>query len=96
MIQEVLPYLSVALQWARAQEKFSEVWFAAIVVVASFGFYLWAHPNDAFALPWQQIVSGWWEQAKTILALVQATSTTANIAVKMGANPDHPAVPVTS
>lgn len=96
MLQEALPYLAIALQWARSQPKFSEVYFAAIVVVSSFGFYMLAHPSDAFTQPWNLIVSGWWEQAKTILASVQATSTVANIAVKMGANDKNPIIPVTA
>lgn len=96
MLQEVLPYIAIALQWARAQAKFSEVYFALIVVVSSFGFYLMAHPTDAFSQPWNLVVAGWWEQAKTILASVQATSTVANIAVKMGMSNKSPLIPVTA
>lgn len=96
MLQEILPYLSILLQWARAQQKFSEVWYAGIVVVASFGFYLWATPTP-FSGPWQDIVGLWWEQAKTILALTQAVSTGANIAVKLKAgSPSNPLIPVTN
>lgn len=96
MLQEALPYIATALQWARAQAKFSELYFALIVAASSFGFYMLAHPSDAFSQPWNLIVSGWWEQAKTILASVQATSTVANIAVKMGANGKNPLIPVTA
>lgn len=91
MIQEILPYIAGALQWARARKKFADAWYAGIVVVASFGFYMLQHPADAFAVPWNEIVAGWWEQAKTILAITQAISTGSNIADDLGVK----GVPVT-
>lgn len=80
MLQELLPYATLLLQWARARQRFPEMWYAVIVVGLSFGFYVWATPTP-FAGPWQGIVAGWWEQAKTILALTQGVSTASNIAV---------------
>lgn len=97
MNQELLPYIGGALQWARAQKKFSEVWFLLIVAVSSFGFYLLAHPTDAFSVPWNVIVTGWWEQAKTILAMVQTISSGSNVIASMRkpGDPVPAALPVT-
>ena len=96
MNQEFLPYIAGALQWARARKKFAEVWFLLIVAAASFVFYLMAHPTDAFSVPWNMIVLGWWEQAKTILATVQVISSTSNVVVAVrGDNPVPGMVPVT-
>lgn len=78
MIQELLPYVAGALQWARAQKRFAEAWFIAIVAIASCGFYLFANPGG-FSLPWRDIAVGWWHQAQIILATVQLVSSGANI-----------------
>lgn len=99
MNQELLPYIAAALQWARAQKRFSEAWFLGIVVLASFGFYLLAHPTDAFRFPWNEVVALWWEQAKTILAATQLVSSGANVINAMRPNPKSPVpalLPVTN
>jgi hypothetical protein len=98
MIQEFLPYISMGLQWARAQQKFSELWFAAIVVGRSAILYAMATPNP-FANHFfgdGGILVGWWDQAKTILASVQGISTLSNVAVslKLG-KASNPILPVT-
>lgn len=97
MTQELLPYIAGLLQWARARKKFAEAWFLLIVAGSSFGFYLMAHPNDAFSSGWLTVISGWWEQAKTILATVQIISSGSNVYVAArGAEKPIPAVvPVT-
>lgn len=79
MLQELLPYLAGLLQWARARKQFAEVWYLGIVAAASFAFYMFAHPQDAFSVPWPQILSGWWEQAQVILAMTQVISSGANV-----------------
>ena len=82
-IESVKPYLFAALQWARAREKFKDLAYAGIVVAAAFLFYGIADPTP-FKEPWRDVLSGWWEQARLILAMTQIASTASNIAVDAG------------
>lgn len=95
MIEQILPYFSVLLQWARSRTAFKELWYAGIVIAGGLLFYWMADPTPFRESP-QEIFAGWWEQARLILALTQATSTLSNIAVDSGAvKASSPLVPVT-
>jgi len=95
MVEQFLPYLSVLLQWARARQRFKEIWYATIVVASGFLFYWIADPTP-FREPAKDIFSGWWEQARLILAMTQIVSTASNIAVDTGVVKENNAfVPVT-
>ena len=91
-IESIKPYLFALLQWARARERFRELWYAGIVVGVGLVFYYLADPTP-FREPLRDILAGWWEQARLILAMTQAVSTVSNIAVDMGAK--SVAIPVT-
>ena len=91
-IESIKPYLFAALQWARARERFKDLWYAGIVVGTGFLFYFIADPTP-FREPLRDIINGWWEQARLILAMTQIVSTGSNIAVDLGAK--SPLVPVT-
>lgn len=91
-IESLKPYLFGALQWARAREKFRELWFAGIVVGVGFLFYGIADPTP-FQESWRDVLQGWWEQARLILAMTQTVSTVSNIAADLGAKSTF--IPVT-
>lgn len=78
MPQDLLPYLLGALQWARAQQRFSEWYYAGIVIVAAFGIYAFAEPG-ALSQPFEHIVRGWWANVMAILASTQGISTASNL-----------------
>lgn len=85
-IETLKPYLFAALQWARARERFRDAWYAGIVVAAGFLFYGIADPTP-FKEGWRDILQGWWEQARLILAMTQAVSVVSNIATDVGVKP---------
>ena len=93
--QEFYPWIGAALQWARARERFHEVYYAIIVIGSSVVFYALADPTP-FREPFRDFFWGWWEQAKGILAATQIVSSISNIAVGSGKlNATSPLVPVT-
>jgi len=97
MPQELLPYLMGLLQWARARQQFSDWWYAGIVIVASFAFYVMGTP-DAFAHPIGDIFKAWGQQALIILGMTQGISTGANLvaSLRQPGTAVPPALPVTN
>jgi hypothetical protein len=95
---DFLPLIGMGLQWARAQKKFADGWYLAIVALSSAGFYALGHPVDAFAQRWDIVVAGCWTSAQTILAMTQLVSSGSNVAVSIRgeAGPVPAAIPVTS
>lgn len=94
-MESLFPYLGILLQWARAQKRFSEWWYAAVVLLAGVGMYAWATPGW-YEQDWRVIVGGLKDQILVILGVTQATSTGANLVASTGwINPGHVAVPVT-
>ena len=91
--QELLPYIAAALQWARAQKRFADGWFLLITAGAAMLFYCIGHPTDAFAHPWNEILTGWWAQVVVITSTVQLVSSGANmvnsVRAKMSDSPDR-------
>lgn len=83
-----------ALQWLRAQPWFKEWMAVAAFVVASCVGY-WLTNEDAFAGGMRVYLLGVLEWAKSLALGTQGTSFIANLAVKAGANPEHPLIPVT-
>jgi hypothetical protein len=98
MLQELLPYIAGALQWARARRRFSEVFFIGIVAAASFAFYFVGHYPNALSVPLPDLLGGWWDQAKTILATTQVVSSGANIlnSARGNSGPVPAGLPVTN
>jgi len=79
MLQELMPYIGFALQWARARGKFADIYYAAIVAAVSVAAYAFATNGQVLAAGWVPFLQGWWGQAKEVLALTQITSTAANV-----------------
>lgn len=82
------------LQWLRAQPWFKE-WMAvaAFIVASCVGF--WLTNPDALSHGVRGFILGALEWAKSLALGTQGTSFLANLAVKAGANPDHPLIPTT-
>jgi len=96
MLQELLPWVAIALQWARAQQKFKEVFFVVIAVGFATLMYVLSDPAP-FAHPARDIFFGIFHQLQVVFATVGMTSSVARIAVESGAaNASSQAIPVTS
>lgn len=95
---DLLPFIGIGLQWARAQQKFAEFWYLGIVVVASIGFYAIGHPVDGFAQRWDIVVAGCWAAAQTILSMTQLVSSGSNVINDLRGNAAKPPaiLPVTN
>jgi hypothetical protein len=78
MEQQYIPYLGLALQWARSQPKFAEWYYVGILLLGSAALYVWATPCLS-CTPWRQAVSGWFGVMLQTAGATQLTSTGANI-----------------
>jgi hypothetical protein len=98
---QFLPQLLVvfggALQWARADKRFDDRWYAAVAVglaitahllVADYGTDIRLFVLSTLAALPQSIIP--------VLGGTQMVSTLSNLAVRSGADSAHPAVPVTN
>lgn len=82
------------LQWLRSQSWFKEWMAVATFVIAACVGY-WLSNPEAMSNGLRGFVLGALEWAKSLALGTQGTSFLANLAVKAGANPDHPLVPTT-
>ena len=94
-MENLMYVCGAVIQYLRAQPWFQE-WmaFLLLLVVGAVGF--WLSSADSTAHGARFFVLGWLEYTKAAAATTAGVSLLANIAVKAGANPDHPAIPVTS
>lgn len=76
-MNEYVGWIGLGLQWARSQPKFSEWWYAGILVAGSVGAFWLSNPNvnDPRAF-----VQGSWHVLMTLAGGTQLTSTGANLA----------------
>lgn len=75
-MNEYVGWLGVALQWARSQPKFSEWWYAGVLILGSAGVY-WL-TNQTPADP-KAFVQGVIQTVISVAGGTQLTSTAANL-----------------
>lgn len=81
-MQELLPYIGMALQWARAQKRFAELYYLGIVVALAGVGAVMANP-ELFHEPLGVILTALKDQVVPILAATQATSSVSNVVQSM-------------
>lgn len=90
---ELLPWIGMALQWARAQKKFAELYYLGIVLACASAAALMANP-ELYHEPLGAILAAIKDQVVPILAATQATSSVSNVVQSMAVR--NSLVPVTN
>jgi len=93
-VESYLPFLGIVLQWARSSKRFPDWAVALIVAAAAVGSAYLSGVDLTDVDSWG--IRGILGYVLMTFGVTQATSFAANIAVAAGANPEHPAIPVTS